>query len=176
VARIYPEKNQLELVRDYKKKVYDRFGLPLYVVGGTENLGYFRKVEPYFDGVAVIATADTNAPMQPQSWRSASEIADLCSRARLFVMPSPRESFCIAMIEAMACGTTCVVNGNYFGFDHAELRPHVYGPITRKRGAIADTIASALENDVRIDASEWVKKFSVEHTREKLLGFIKARL
>jgi hypothetical protein len=69
-----------------------------------------------------------------------------------------------------------VVNGNYFGFDHAELRPHVYGPITRKRGAIADTIASALENGVRIDASEWVKKFSVEHTREKLLGFIKARL
>ena len=176
VARIYPEKNQLELVRDYKKKVYDRFGLPLYVVGGTENVEYFRRVEPYFDGVAVIATADRKAPMQPQSWRTAPEIADLCSRARLFVMASPRESFCIAMIEAMACGATCVVNGNYFGFDREELRPHVYGPITRKRGAIADTIASALEHEVRIDASEWVKKFSVDHTRQKLLGFIKARL
>jgi glycosyltransferase involved in cell wall biosynthesis len=176
VARIYPEKNQLELVRDYRKKVYDRFGLPLHLVGGTENLDYFRRVERYVDGVAVIATADRKAPMQPDSWRTGPEIADLCSRARLFVMASPRESFCIAMIEAMACGLTCVVNGDYFGFDRRELRPNVYGPITRKRGPIADTIASALERDVRIDASEWVKKYSVDHTREKLLGFIKARL
>ncbi|HWS18500.1 MAG TPA: glycosyltransferase, partial [Candidatus Elarobacter sp.] len=176
VARIYPEKNQLELVRDYKSKIYERFGLPLHVVGGTENLAYFRRVERYFDGVAVIGTADPRAPMQPHSWRSAPEIAELCSRARLFVMASPRESFCIAMIEAMACGLTCVVNGNYFGFDRQELRPNVFGPITRKRGPIADTIASALEHGVRIDASEWVKKFSVDITRETLLGFINARL
>jgi glycosyltransferase involved in cell wall biosynthesis len=176
VARIYPEKNQLELVREYKDKVYDRFGLPLYLVGGTENVGYFRQVEPYLDGVAVISTADRAAPMQPASWRTAPEIADLCSRARLFVMASPRESFCIAMIEAMACGLTCVVNGNYFGFDRKDLRPNVYGPITRKRGSIVDTIASALEQQVHIDASEWVKKFSVNNTREQLLGFIKARL
>jgi glycosyltransferase involved in cell wall biosynthesis len=176
VARIYPEKNQLELVRAYKEKIYDRFGLPLYLVGGTENLEYFEEVERYIDGVAVIGTADRKAPMQPNSWRTAAEIAELCSRARLFVMASPRESFCIAMIEAMACGLTCVVNGNYFGFDREELRPNVFGPITRKRGPIVDTIASALERDVRIDASEWVKKFSVDNTREKLLGFIKARL
>jgi glycosyltransferase involved in cell wall biosynthesis len=176
VARIYPEKNQLELVRDYKKKVYDRFGLPLMLVGGTENLEYFNRVKRYIDGVSVIATADPQSPMKQHSWRTAPEIAELSSRARLFVMASPRESFCIAMIEAMACGLTCVVNGNYFGFDQKELRPHVYGPITRKRGPIADTIVSALERNVRIDASEWVKKFSVEHTREKLLGFIRSRL
>jgi glycosyltransferase involved in cell wall biosynthesis len=176
VARIYPEKNQLELVRDYKKKVYDRFGLPLILVGGTEDLEYFNRVKRYIDGISVIATADPQSPMKQHSWRTAPEIAELSSRARLFVMASPRESFCIAMIEAMACGLTCVVNGNYFGFDQEELRPNVYGPITRKRGPIADTIVSALERDVRIDASEWVKKFSVEHTREKLLGFIRSRL
>ncbi len=176
VARIYPEKNQLELVRDYKKKIYDRFKLPLYLVGGTENLEYFETVRPYIDGTAVIGTVDPDAPMAPQSWRSASEIADLCSRARLFVMASRRESFCIAMIEAMACGTTCVVNGDYFGFDRNDLRPNVAGPISRKRGPIADTIATALESDVRIDASEWAKKFTVHEIRGKLLDFIRARI
>jgi len=65
VARIYPEKNQFELVRDYKKKIYDRFGLPLRLVGGTENLAYFRKVEKYIDGVAVIGTADPKADAKP---------------------------------------------------------------------------------------------------------------
>ena len=177
---VWPEsirkKRSLNSCATYKERIYDRFGLPLYLVGGTENVKYFREVERYMDGVAVIGTADRESPMRPSSWRTAPEIAELCSRARLFVMPSPRESFCIAMIEAMACGLTCVVNGDYFGFDHEELRPNVFGPITRERGPIVDTIASALEHDVHIDASEWVEKFSVDNTREKLLGFIKARL
>jgi glycosyltransferase involved in cell wall biosynthesis len=176
VGRIYPEKNQLELVKDYKKRIYDRFGLPLYLVGGTENLRYYKAVRRYIDGVSVIATANHDSPMDPGSWRSASQIAELCGRARFFTMASPRESFCIAMIEAMACGLTCVVNGNYFGFNREELRSQVCGPITRKRGSILDTLISAIERDVRIDASEWVKQFTVDQTKSKMLDFIKARL
>lgn len=176
VARIYPEKNQLELVRGYKERIYDRYGLPLYLVGGTEHIEYFHKVNSYIDGEVIMGTADPAAPMAPGSWRSAAEIADLCRGARLFVMASPRESFCLAMIEAMACGVTCVVNGNYFGFERDDLRPNVYGPITRKRGNILDTIASALERDVRIDASQWVRKFDVNQIKEEMLGFIRARL
>ena len=91
-------------------------------------------------------------------------------------MPSPRESFCIAMVEAMACGLTCVVNGEYEGFNEEELRPHVYGNITGKHGSILATLDEALGRDVRIDPSEWVRKYSLVETRKKVIPFINARV
>ncbi|HWZ44531.1 MAG TPA: glycosyltransferase [Candidatus Saccharimonadales bacterium] len=177
VARIASQKNQHELVRHYKERIYDTFGLPLYLAGGTQTPAYFRRrVYPYMDGVAVSGTIDPRAPAAPCSWKSAEEVAELYSRARLFVMASPSESFCLSMIEAMACGLTCVVNGNYFGFDEADLRPNVFGPITGKRGHILDTVAAALEQDIRIDASEWAAKYAVDEIGSQLLGFIQSRL
>jgi glycosyltransferase involved in cell wall biosynthesis len=176
VGRISPEKNTLELVRDYRQRIYERYGLPLYLVGGAHIPEYFREVWTYVDNVSVFSTADPEQPVAPRSWRSSEEIAGFCNRARLFVTASPSESFCLAMIEAMACGATCVVNGNFFGFDEHDLRPHVFGNITGKSGSILDVLEQALAADVRIDASQWVKKFSLEETREKLMQFIKPRL
>ena len=94
----------------------------------------------------------------------------------MFVMPSEEESFCIAMIEAMACGTTCVVDGTYYGFDSDDLRANVYGNITGHAGTIHDLIDTALSQDIRIDASEWVKRYSVAETRRQLMTFIHDRL
>ncbi len=94
----------------------------------------------------------------------------------MFVMPSPEESFCIAMIEAIACGTTCVVDGAYYGFEEADLRPNVYGNISGGNGSILDLIDEALSNDVRIDASEWVRKYSLAETQKQLMAFIHERL
>ena len=82
----------------------------------------------------------------------------------------------MALIEAIACGTTCVVNGNYWGFAEADLRPNVYGNITAKHGCVLDLVAQALRDDVRIDGSEWAKKYSLRQTSEKLSQFIDARL
>jgi glycosyltransferase involved in cell wall biosynthesis len=94
----------------------------------------------------------------------------------MFVMASPKESFCIALVEAMACGTTCVVNGDYWGFDKADIRPNVYGSTTEKRGFILDSIDEALSKDIRVDGSEWVKKFSLKETKKTLLDFVNERL
>jgi hypothetical protein len=76
----------------------------------------------------------------------------------------------------MACGTTCVVDGNYWGFDEADIRPNVYGNTTGKRGDILDLVDEALSRDIRIDGSEWVKKFSLNETKKTLLKFIDERL
>jgi glycosyltransferase involved in cell wall biosynthesis len=176
VGRIAPEKNTLELVCDYRRKIYDRYGLPLYLVGGAHDLEYFREVWAYVDNVSVFCTTDPTQPVAPHSWRSSAEIARLCNRARMFVIASPSESFCIAMIEAMSCGATCVVNGNFFGFDEHDLRPRVFGNITGQNGPILDVLEQALVQDVRIDASQWVKKFSLQQTRNTLMRFIQARL
>jgi hypothetical protein len=76
----------------------------------------------------------------------------------------------------MACGTTCVVNGDYRGFVAADLRPQVYGHITGQQGCVVDLVAQALHDDVRIDASTWAKKYSVSDTQAVLSRFIDERL
>ncbi len=172
VGRIHPDKNQLELVAGYREAVFERTGLPLVLAGGATDPRYFARVEPYIDGVAV--TVDSGTGREP--WRSATEIASLCNRARLFVSASPRESFGIALVEALACGTTCVVNGDYRGFAAAELAPRVHGHVAGKRGSTLALVARALADDVRIDASGWAAQYSLGATRQVLLPFLDARL
>ena len=91
-------------------------------------------------------------------------------------MASPKESFCMALIEAMACATTCVVNGHYWGFDEADIQPNVFGNTTAKRGDILDLVDEALRRNIRIDGSIWARKFSLNQTKGKLLSFINERL
>lgn len=176
VGRIHPDKNQLELVRSYRKAIFNVYGLPLHLVGGVDDLDYFGEVHKYIDGLAVVSTVDPADPLAIGSWRAAPEIAELSNQARLFVSASPKESFGMAMIEAMACGTTCVVNGDYHGFAAADLRPHVYGHVTAQQGSIVDIVAQALRDDVRINGSDWAKKYSVSGMRAVLSRFIDERL
>jgi glycosyltransferase involved in cell wall biosynthesis len=176
VGRIHPDKNQLELVRSYRQAVFEKYGLPLYLAGGVDDPDYFSEVKRYIDGEAVMSSIDLEHPLAMGSWRSAQDIAELCNRARLFVSASPKESFGVAMIEAMACGTTCVVNGDYRGFVASDLRPHVHGHITAQQGSVVDLLVQALHDDVRIDGSRWAKKYSVSEMRATLARFIDERL
>ncbi|MFP5260387.1 MAG: glycosyltransferase [Blastocatellia bacterium] len=176
VGRIHPDKNQLDLVREYTEGIYEKYKLPLYLVGGVNDYNYFRQVYEYIDNVSVVSTIDSASPGAQTGWKSSQQIADLCNRARMFVMASPKESFCIALIEAMACGTTCVINGNYWGFDEADISPNVYGNTTGPRGSVVALMDEVLSRDIRIDGSEWVKKFSLKETKKSLLKFINERL
>ncbi len=176
VGRIHEAKNQLELVRGYRSRIYQRYGIPLYLVGGTLKASYFQKVNAFVDNISVLSTIDPEQPWAATNWRTPAELAGIYRRARMFVMASPEESFCLALIEALACGVTCVVNGNYQGFDPNDLLPRVYGPCTGMQGSILDTLEEALERDVRLDASGWATKFSISATRDRVLSFIRERL
>lgn len=176
VGRVCPDKRQLELVSTYRETIFETYGLPLHLVGGVDDLDYYREVSKYVDGVSVVSTIDPRRPFAQGSWLPAAEIAALYNRARLFVSASPKESFGMALIEAMACGTTCVINGDYWGFVESDLQPHVYGNIAAKEGSIVDLVAKALRDDVRIDASAWARRYSLEHARATVSQFIDARL
>ncbi len=176
VGRIDPSKGQLELVSRYRREIFEEHGLPLHLVGGVGDLDYFREVDRYIDGVSVVSSIDSAQPLAETNWRSAVQIAELCNRARLFVTASPKESFGMALIEALACGTTCVVNGDYWGFTQADLQPNVYGNITAKQGSVLELAARALRDEVRIDASAWARKYSLKATRQTLSKFIDDRL
>jgi len=169
VGRIHPDKGQLDLVASYREQVFEPYGLPLHLVGGVDDAAY----RDYYD--AVMASVD-GVSVVSHGWCSGEDIADLCNRARLFVSASPLERFGMAMIEAMACGTTCVVNGTYSGFTEADLRPHVHGNITGRQGSIVDVVAKALADDVRIDASDWATQYSLRWTRPAVAQFVDARL
>jgi len=93
VGRIHPDKNQLELVDGYRKAIFEPYGLPLYLAGGAADVAYYRTVEPFVDGEAVISSiVDRLDPTADANWHSAAELAALCNRARLFVSPSPKET------------------------------------------------------------------------------------
>jgi glycosyltransferase involved in cell wall biosynthesis len=176
VGRIHPDKNQLELVSEYRDRIYNRYKLPLYLIGGIDDLGYYRKVRPYIDQVSVRSTIDGAHPHALDNWRSSLQVAALLSRARFFITGSRKESFGIALAEALACGTTCVLNGEFPGFDPADLGPHVFGNITEKRGSILDILEKALATGARLDGSEWVKKYSLVRAARRQTEFIKTRL
>src|SRR5207248_1994899 len=176
VGRVCPDKRQLELVSTYRDTVFDTYGLPLNLVGGVDDLDYYGEVAKYVDGVSVFSTIDPRRPFAQSSWLPAEKIARLYNRARLFISASPKESFGMALIEAMACGATCVVNGDYWGFAEADLRPHVYGNITANPGSVLDLAAQALRDDVHIDASEWARRYSLDRARATVSQFIDARL
>ncbi|MGA9770410.1 MAG: glycosyltransferase [Blastocatellia bacterium] len=176
VGRMHSDKNQLELIRGYKERIYEKYKLPLYLVGGIGDMNYYFQISDYIDNVSLFSTIDPEKPQAETNWKTSRQIAELCNRARIFVMASPKESFCIALVEAMACGTTCIINGNYWGFDEADIRPNVFGNTTEKRGSILDLLDEALSRDIRIDGSEWVRKFSLQETKKQLLKFINERL
>ena len=176
VGRIHPDKNQLELVSEYRDRIYARYSLPLYLAGGVDDLGYYEKVRPYIEGLGVRSTIDPARPDAPDSWLLAPEIARLLNRSRFFVTASPKESFGIALAEALACGTTCVLNGDFWGFDPADLGPRVFGNIAGKQGSILDVLEEAIASDARRDGSEWVKKYSTRRAAVRQLEFIERRL
>jgi glycosyltransferase involved in cell wall biosynthesis len=175
VGRIHPDKNQLELVNGYRKRIYDRFGLPLYLVGGINDKMYYEKLRPFIDHVSVGSTIEDGRP-EVENWRSPVEIAALMNRARFFVSASPKESFGIAIAEALACGTTCVLNGDFWGFDPQDLGPYVFGNIAGKHGSILDVLEEALKVDARLDGSDWVKKYSIWRAAECQIEFVERRL
>ena len=176
VGRIHDTKNQVELVKNYKKEIYLKHKIPLYMVGGTFTNDYFQEVYKYVDGVSVMGTAKKGVPYTDRNWINNKALARLYNSARLFVLPSKQETFGLALSEAMACGTTCVVDGEYPGMPQEELENYVLGNVREYTGSIIQNIDKALTEDIRLDGAEWVRKFSLLEQKRTIIDFIKIRI
>lgn len=176
VGRIHGTKNQVELVKSYKKEIYLKHKIPLYMVGGTFTNDYFQEVYKHVDGTAIIGTCQPNVPYNDRNWINNSALARIYNSARLFVLPSKQETFGLALAEAMACGCTCVVDGEYPGMPQDELKDYVVGNVHEYTGSIIENIDKALTEDIRLDGSEWIKQFSLPEQKKKIVKFIKTRI
>lgn len=94
VARIVPEKRQLDLISAFAK--LGDLGFKLALVGYAEHGGdYLRKVE---------AAAKATPGVVMTGFRIDEELAQLFAHAALFVLPSSHEGMPIALLEALAVG------------------------------------------------------------------------
>ena len=69
-----------------------------------------------------------------------------------------------------------MLNGDFWGFDQAELQQRVFGNVDGKRGSILDMLEQAIAADVRRDGSDWVKQYSTRRAALRQLEFIERRL
>ena len=80
------------------------------------------------------------------------------------------------MIESMACGTTCVVNGDYWGFAEAELRPQCARQHLLQARLGRRPRGSRAARGVRIDASQWARGYTVREMRGTISRYIDERV
>jgi hypothetical protein len=52
----------------------------------------------------------------------------------------------------------------------------VHGNVASKRGSVLDLVAEALRDEVRIDASQWARRYALREIRDGVARFVHDRL
>jgi glycosyltransferase involved in cell wall biosynthesis len=159
VATLEPRKNLQTLVEAYRL-VRERDDVALAVAGGP---GWGRQAELDVPGV------------QPLGYTPTEELPQLYRGAAAFVFPSRFEGFGMPVVEAMACGTPCVVSAHPSldeACGDAAIRVDPESP-----ESIADGISRALaERDLRVTRGlEHARRFTwTENGRIHIDAFAQA--
>ncbi len=114
VGDFRPEKNLQFLVQAWHR-VQRRLSQPLPLVLAGAQAGQFRRIKKEVD------RADMSDQIYFPGFIRADDLAAVYSAATLFVFPSLYEGFGLPPLEAMACGTPCVVS-------NSSSLPEVTGP------------------------------------------------
>jgi glycosyltransferase involved in cell wall biosynthesis len=145
LGRIVPEKEIDTLVRAFRRVPGD---LRLAVVGpGTHSDGYVQDVER-------LAAADARVVMLGP--RYGGEKTWLLQNAAAFIQPSAVEGLPIALLEAMACGRTCVVSDipEHLEVIHAGDEPLAAVFRVGDEADLAATLTAALDDRRREAVAE----------------------
>ncbi|PBN41621.1 glycosyltransferase family 4 protein [Sphingobium sp. D43FB] len=94
VARLVPEKRQLDLIAAFEKANVD--GLSLVLVGGADHESSYSR--------AVIERANANPRIHMTGHISGAVLNEIFGNAGLFVLPSTHEGLPIVLLEAMSFG------------------------------------------------------------------------
>jgi glycosyltransferase involved in cell wall biosynthesis len=163
-GRLVHSKNVGFLVSIWNE-IYEKFNTKLYLIGGTHDLSYFNSIQSKIDGNII----------EYIQCLSTAELKNFYDTCRISIMPSKRESLCWTIVESLACGCTCVVDGNYEGIGQ-NIKSYIVGESLKCTNNLKKFIYDALEKDIKIDASEFMEQFSIKNRKYEILSFIKERL
>ena len=164
VGRLDPNKN-VDVLISLWGKIYEKFGTKLFLIGGTHVPDYFNTIKNQIDGNKI----------EHIFWLSTSELKNYYDTCCLSIMPSKRESLCWSVVESLACGCTCVVDGEYTGMGH-EIKPYIVGESLSWTNSLDKFVYNALEQNIKKDASEYMKGYSIKARKNEVISFIEGRL
>ena len=100
VARIAPEKRQLELVDAFQNCDLDN--MALVFVGAKDHWPEYTRV--------VLAKAVDDKRIVFTGWQAGRELEELLAHSTAFVLPSSYEGLPLALLEARSLGTLCIAS------------------------------------------------------------------
>ena len=112
-------------------------------------------------------------------WVDDTDLGPLYRHARAFVLASREETFGRCVVEAMACGTPCVVND--IPIMHEVTGGHARVVDFRDAPAAAAALGGLLSDDaqharLRAEGIPWTAQFSFERLARERIGAIRAAL
>lgn len=172
VSNFYPYKQAPLLLAAYARlDPALRLRHPLVMAGGTWHGGS--------DARAYATSLGISADVRFLGWVDDADLAPLYRQARAFVLPTREETFGRCVIEAMACGTPCVVN------EIPVMREITGGHATIVDFADPPAAAAALDSIVRDEALHarllaegmaWTQRYSFERLATERIEAIREML
>ncbi|MCL2051122.1 MAG: glycosyltransferase family 4 protein [Lachnospiraceae bacterium] len=102
LARLVPEKGLHYLINAFKQLNKDKLTKKLVIAGGHGHISeYAAKIKSDVDG---------NEDIIMTGFVHGKELAELCSNAYIFVLPSDVEGMAMTLLEAMSYGNCCLVS------------------------------------------------------------------
>jgi glycosyltransferase involved in cell wall biosynthesis len=144
VSNFYPYKQADLLLGAYARLPEDaRRRMPLVMIGG----GWEGGAESAAGRARALGIA---ADVRFSGWVDDRWLAALYRQARIFVLPSREETFGRCVLEAMACGTPCVVND--IPIMHEVTAGHAVTVDFRDAAAVAESLARLAQDGGERDA------------------------
>ncbi|MFK4824381.1 glycosyltransferase family 4 protein [Paenochrobactrum sp. BZR 588] len=160
VARIVPEKRQLDLIEAYEK--LNRPGVPLVLVGGgNDHCDYYAQVQARAAEVAGVVMTGV---------LTGEKLAAIFAHASLFILPSSHEGMPIALLEALHYDVP-VLASDIIANVEVGMPPENYfplGDIAALTTAMNKKLSSASKSDKELDNSLYLKQdFSWDHIADQ---------
>lgn len=167
VARLVPEKRQMDLIAAFEKA--DMPGWKLVFVGSAMHPSQYDK--DFHEAVA------SNANIVAAGHRSGEALATLYGGAGVFVLPSVLEGLPVSILEALSFGLPCILSDIPANLEF-ELPESMYYPVGN-----TDTLAERLtqtaqqaenkDNIAHSDAARLPERFRWESVADSTLNVIK---
>lgn len=169
VSSFYPQKNQLTLLKAFKRALETQPSLKLTLVGVIYDKAYFQAIEQYISEHQLedAVWLRTDVKYGEQS------LADCYQAADTFVLSSRYETFGIVVLEAWAAGCTVICSqagglSSLVTHEHDALVTDIESESSMCRDILSVQENSTLKRELEKNATQTVEKYSWQAISQRL--------